>query len=422
MSHQEALTLVAPIDPTRLDSLKELFLKMQREPSQKQHIPFSALPDCHFGRLLCWEATLDLKGDPLDAQLLLLTDCDGSSDAHLQRLVEAAGGGVDAVFSHCKGYPRTPASSSDRLRYLERHRVRESAHYVHRPGRTVKRIRGEARLYLAIEALVEADTLRELPASELRERIQKFVAADPELSWALDAPEPLELGYRARQAIDRVARPLALLALAPILTPAAALALGLIRLQEERERPAHVRPSAELLRSLTELEDHAAHNAYTTGGFIKPGVLRRVVLRSILKVVDYGVRHLFAEDSLAGVKSIHFARWIPMDGGRRMIFASNYDGTVESYNDDFINLVGWGLNLIFSNGLDYPSTRWLVCGGASREQEFKDCLRCHQIPTPVWYSAYPQLTALHIERNSRLRDGLRGDMTEEEAQAWLHLL
>jgi hypothetical protein len=34
-----------------------------------------------------------------------------------------------------------------------------------------------------------------------------------------------------------------------------------------------------------------------------------------------------------------------------MLFASNYDGSLESYMDDFINKVAWGLNLVFSNGV-----------------------------------------------------------------------
>ncbi len=33
--------------------------------------------------------------------------------------------------------------------------------------------------------------------------------------------------------------------------------------------------------------------------------------------------------------------------------------------DDFINKVGWGLNLLFSNGVGWPRTRWLVHGGVA---------------------------------------------------------
>jgi hypothetical protein len=150
--------------------------------------------------------------------------------------------------------------------------------------------------------------------------------------------------------------------------------------------------------------------------------VRRAVVAGALPLIGFGTRHLFTRDSLAGVRTIHFARWIPLDGGRRVVFCSNYDGSLESYNNDFIDLVAWGLNLIFSNGYGYPRTRWLVFGGASREQEFKDYLRRHQMPTPVWYSAYPHLSAANVVRNAELRAGLSGQLNETEAQRWLRLV
>ena len=66
-----------------------------------------------------------------------------------------------------------------------------------------------------------------------------------------------------------------------------------------------------------------------------------------------------------------------------MIFTSCYDGSLESYMNDFIDKLSWGLNVIFSNGVGYPRTRWLILGGAKDEQTFKDYLRCHQLETPV---------------------------------------
>ena len=88
------------------------------------------------------------------------------------------------------------------------------------------------------------------------------------------------------------------------------------------------------------------------------------------------------------MKTIHFARWVFLDGKRRVFFASNYDGSLESYMDDFIDKIAWGLNVVFSNGVGYPRTSWLVLGGARDELAFKDYLRTHQVPTRVWYSAY----------------------------------
>ena len=47
--------------------------------------------------------------------------------------------------------------------------------------------------------------------------------------------------------------------------------------------------------------------------------------------------------------------------------------------DDFIDKVAWGLNVVFSNGVGYPRTRWLVLGGATDEQALQGFLRDHQV-------------------------------------------
>jgi hypothetical protein len=91
--------------------------------------------------------------------------------------------------------------------------------------------------------------------------------------------------------------------------------------------------------------------------------------------------------------------------------------------DDFINKVAFGLNLVFSNGVGYPSTKWLVKGGAQREQPYKYTLRRHQLPSEVWYKAYPGLTAYDLARNSRIRQGVEiRQSDDEEIREWLSLI
>jgi len=91
--------------------------------------------------------------------------------------------------------------------------------------------------------------------------------------------------------------------------------------------------------------------------------------------------------------------------------------------DDFINKVAYGLNLVFSNGVGYPRTSWLLLGGAKHEQPFKNYLRRHQVPTQVWYKAYPGLTAADLATNTMIREGLQSaSMRENDARAWLALI
>ena len=86
----------------------------------------------------------------------------------------------------------------------------------------------------------------------------------------------------------------------------------------------------------------------------------------------------------------------------------------------FINKVGWGLNLTFGCAVGYPSTRWLIKGGAERERQFKYTQRRHQLPSEVWYKAYPDLTATDLARNSRIRKGVEVRPADEAGiRTWL---
>jgi hypothetical protein len=216
--------------------------------------------------------------------------------------------------------------------------------------------------------------------------------------------------------------PLLLLVLLPVLILALPVWLLVLRIHELTDAAPHVRSDEAHIRELTALEDIVVQNQFSAVGYLKPGWFRRLTVLGVLWLVSYSTRHVFNKGSLVGVKTIHFARWVAINEDRRMIFASNYDGALESYMDDFIDKVAWGLNAVFSNGVGYPKTNWLVFDGAKDEQAFKDYLRVHQLPTQVWYSAYGDLTAVNIENNAKIRAGLFGKMSKPEVEEWLLLL
>ena len=226
-----------------------------------------------------------------------------------------------------------------------------------------------------------------------------------------------------KELLHAVVAPLVLLLVLPLVLIGLVVWAVALRIHERRDVPEHDPPPApERLELLTAMEDHVVQNPFTAVGFVKPGLFRLWTLRAVLAAVSYGIRHVFNHGKLSGIRTIHFARWVFIDERRRLFFASNYDGSMESYMDDFIDKVAWGLNAVFSNGQGYPRTNWLVRDGAKDEQAFKNYLRAHQVLTPVWYSATPGLTAVNVENNAAIRAGLYGDMTPEETAAWLRRL
>ena len=167
-------------------------------------------------------------------------------------------------------------------------------------------------------------------------------------------------------------------------------------------------------------EDHDVTNQYTAIGSLKPGRFRLWTVLAIVCVIDWIARHICTRGTLGRIATIHSAHWVFIDRYRRGFFCTNYDGTHEAYMDDFINKVGFGLNLAFSGAVAYPTTDWLLARGAWLEQDFKRYQRHHQIPTDVWYKAYPGLTARDLSRNSRIRNGFeKPQMSDDEIRRWL---
>jgi hypothetical protein len=139
----------------------------------------------------------------------------------------------------------------------------------------------------------------------------------------------------------------------------------------------------------------------------------------ILRTTDFACRHIYNRGFLSGLNTLHFARWVELDEGRRMFFSSNYDGSLESYMNDFIDKAAWGLNAIFSNGDGFPRTSFLFCGGIRDEKAYKRFLPTRQVQSRVWHSAYPHLTTKNIANNAAIRAGLSGQPSTDETKTWL---
>jgi hypothetical protein len=393
---------------------------MREDVAHNDVIPFGRLPGVHFARLLILDETRDLAGATIPAQLVFLEDVDAPLNVRLNELTRMVGFGIDEIFGHCEGYPvAIPLSPLERAAFLRAHMVEPAANYVNTVGASLQQIRQEAQLRDAIEAFLDRGDWSRSAPEQVRREIQAFVRGEPALGWARHPAAGPGFFFRIGELAHFVGVPLALLLASPLVLLAAPVLLALLRAHELTDRAPVVRPKDVRIMELASLEDHVVQNQFSAAGFLKPGWFRRTTAQFVLWLVYWGARHLYNRADLAGVKTIHFARWVFLDDKRRLVFASNYDGSLESYMDDFIDRVAWGLNAVFSNGVDYPRTRWLVKDGAEDELAFKYFIRTHQLPTPVWYSAYPNLTGINTANNAEIRAGLFKKMDARETEAWL---
>ncbi|MDR3747417.1 MAG: hypothetical protein P4M04_04560 [Acidobacteriota bacterium] len=425
--------VLASIAAGRMDDLRHLLASMNREVGvvdpQNRLVPFGQFERLHFARFVIIDdkTSVDVAayGLPIvqyPVYLAFLGDLDGSPDALLAELVQKAGDGLRRIFAHCDGF----SSDTDILGWMKSHNVAAAAFYANWLGRTVRQVREEDTLRQALESFVEQhrDSLAGMQAREKHAALKKFVAAEQRAGRiTLTPPEPTPLGWKIRNFLHLVGVPLVLLVLSPLLLLYLPVFIYQLRSREKTDPVIAPRIEPSHAHELAELEDHETTNQFSAFGSLKPELFRRELLTFLLWIIDYAARHVFNRGRLTRVTTIHFARWVFVDNKRRMLFASNYDGSLESYMDDFINKVGFGLNIAFSNGLGYPQTNWLFMDGAKDEQKFKYMLRRHQLPTQVWYHATPGLTAMNMQRNALIRQGLENMyMTDGEVREWLQLL
>ena len=432
MTPQSHFNILAPLTPDRVSALRELLQGMNTRAGfadpDNAILPFGAFDRLHFARLVVLEdATLaDLtayglpRPDP-PTYLAFMGDCDGAAREVLAQMVQRAAAGLLRIFQHCRDFE----PQADLLQWLLAHELPVAASFVNWVGRTVVQVKEESALQRALTARVPRGSLSSgAEAQQRRSELIAFVNSEVGAGrLSLTAPAATPLRWRLARIVNAIAIPLEALILAPVLILAAPFLIGKLRKLERTDPEICPRPTLPSLQALERLEDFDVTNQYTALGSLKPGGFRRRLLSTLLVLVQYFCRHVFCRGYLARVQTIHFARWVFLDNKSRMVFASSYDGGHEAYMDDFINKVAWGLNLLFSNGLGWPRTDWLLARGARREHLFKYYQRRHQVPTEVWYKAYPGLTLIDLERNQRIRQGLqREPSSDAQTVAWLKLL
>jgi hypothetical protein len=419
--------IVANIAEHSLGPLRTLLESMNREPGvvdpDNPLFPFARFERLHVARFLILQNLLEDELSNLSEappRLLFLGDCDGPADSVIAEMAVLAGPQLRHIFGHCSDFM---CERESLVNWMQQHDVKPAANYINWIGRTVTQIHEEEALHRALSGelrRIVQEIGRDDPRA-IRQRLLSFVERETDagrLTLTPPAPTPVEWWLKNR--LHKYGVPLLLLLLSPLFLLLSPYLILRLRTLESSDPELVERPPREHLRRLSDLEDQAVTNPFSAYGEVKPQAFRRYAVRFFLWLLDYAARHVYNRGYLTRVQTIHFARWVMLDNNRRLLFASNYDGSLESYMDDFINKVAWGLNLVFSNGAGYPSTRWLVKEGAEQEQKFKYFLKRRALPTQVWYKAYPGLTAFDLARNSRIREGVQVRQDNDaEIRQWL---
>ncbi len=390
----------------------------------------------HFARMLL--VPRDPQGAPSAAWLALETNFDaaGADDALAQAaqiaaLDRVAGAALSAVLRCCKGFAGGGAVGP----YLTAHLREPTAAYQGHPYHDLARIRLEQRVREVVLGWLESAP-RDPPATlfdGVRQNLRERVKVDPALAGldvdaaAPSLPDPRVRSEHLREKVwPWISNVVPALPIIPRLPEIAWWdahdAAYDVRIHQEAWTGADRADFA----AISATEDHGLQNALSHVVPLRAGMGRLAVLKSAHAFIAAVAKNHFSYvGQLGGIPTIHFAKWLLIDSGTRLLFFSNYDGSWESYLGDFIDQAAEGLNVAWSCTREYPETRLLALDGAKDEETFKSWGRDCQMPTQVFYSAYPDLTIQAVNNNTWIRHRLHseaGAAGVEPLDAWFRRL
>ena len=120
---------------------------------------------------------------------------------------------------------------------------------------------------------------------------------------------------------------------------------------------------------------------------LKPGGAERT--REVLKLRT-------SDESRArrdAMGNLHDMRVVFFDNDTRMLFATVFDGSWDSYMEDFATKMAPALDALFAEVVDYPG---------AHDPNLKDYIANHQIEADEFYSAYPNATVKQLWKGQRV--------------------
>ena len=435
-----ALTVVATIKPNHVEPLTTRLATIDRDECRNAKCPLPGLDDVHTVRWVILPDAVRESGVTVRPSLVFWTVFDCCLEDHIRALTEnpASRARLDEVYGHCEGYP-TGGGAGDVAAFLERHSVDRDwgACYDGVLGRTLRQTHDEDELRQRLKGFLDEGDWTGCPPSHIYLAAKAWIErTQPDLAWALEPPPKREppslrrlawIGGLGAAVLVYTAPTLVGLFLGTLLIAAVAW-LYLLHRDELRADENYVAPprawfAAHDAAIGTRENEDSGINRLTILTDVHPGWVRALTMRAVLWVVGLRARRA-TDGKLQGVETIHFAQWRLVDGGRRLLFMSNYDGRADDYFRDFSDNAAPGVNAIWSNTVGFPPTALLIGWGSRDLPRFQQSARAYQIPTDVWYFGYDRrsFTTKRINENTRIREGLSRFLTPPEVKEWLELV
>jgi len=408
------LTVLAPICQGQEEALRAILRpigddirgKHLREALGTPRIEFLRSSRTHFAR---FAVLPDPDRGSNRSRLLYSANYDGDLDGHLAELI-AITSDMPAIWGRCEGY----LGAADFARFIHAHALEPAAFYVAFRDQSVASVReGIAFRRQALELVDAASAGRPttIPSQtwspafgrSVREALERVMRALPivvDVFSAIIRFGVVNIIRGAQQITASLNRyPLFRFVNRLIGNRMQAMQSAYSSVGLDNCARAPLVPGDEAVSGLDQpppafREDVVTQNQLTLVTVLTPGAAGRV--GAVMAAIDSYAKRLAPSGSLIGISTIHFVKWLIIDNDRRLLMISDYDGSWESYIDEFAEMILSGLDAIWDTAYGYPPD------GARDLPAFKRFLRSHQVPAEVFFSAYPEQTVLNIVNDRAL--------------------
>jgi hypothetical protein len=135
------------------------------------------------------------------------------------------------------------------------------------------------------------------------------------------------------------------------------------------------------------------------------------VLREVLAKLASGSDDAEGRAALREIGTLHDGRHVIFDNDTRFMFASVFDGSWDTYIDDFARTaVGAHFDQVFSHSEGFPGIT---------DPGVKDWFVAHQEPAGIFVSSYPDLTVQQIWKDQRVNEAFQAVLDTPEFRAAL---
>jgi hypothetical protein len=388
LTGQNALTVIVPIKPDALPALTAALQVVSAQINTPNNPYFAQSPATHFAR---W-VILDVPELSIKPHLLFSSNYDGTFGTYMQELVEYLGPRMAPLWSCCEGHNDDPDLCQDVekfARFIQKYALPSQAFYVSCRNTSAQEILQNRALRQQIEQLTTTH------ATQLTPTLETLAQLTPQRPPEAPFPELL----------------------LPLLGPLKQLALNLQPLvgvfpnrNDPSERFLPLPEQAPRMQRCSEIEDRVLGNVIFPNQMTTLSPIKSDFHRQLLGLVLWLVNKTgnVSRGELAGIPSIHFARWVIIDKGRLnnrdthyLLFESNYRGSWDNYLDDFVYKTLIPMNLIWGNLEGFPTR------GCRDIEQFKQHQRPRQLPAQVFYCAYPELSVQNILCDRALATAVR---------------